>query len=155
VKVHTYERAFLYVGAVVLISCMIALLYGALGLGMHLPTRAGEIDPEKVGSTPPFDQPGVRQVGPNQYEAVMVGRIWSFAPAEIQVPAGAEVTFTLTTADVIHGFYVAGTRLNVMMIPGEVTRVRYRFERPGKYQILCHEYCGVGHHTMHGDVVVK
>lgn len=154
-KIHTYERAFLWLGAIVLLACLAALLYGSLGLDIHLPSRAGEIDPQQVAATPPFDQPGVRQVGPNQYEAVMIGRIWSFTPAAIEVPAGAEVTFTLTTPDVIHGFHVEGTRLNLMLIPGQVTRNRYRFERPGEYTIICHEYCGVGHHTMYGKVIVK
>jgi cytochrome c oxidase subunit 2 len=155
VKVHTYERAFLWVGAVVLAACLVALTYGSLGLGIHLPTRAGEIDPQQVATTPPFDRPGVRELGPGRYEAVIIGRIWSFTPAEIEVPAGAEVTFTMTTPDVIHGFYIEGTRVNMMLIPGQVTRNRYRFDRPGEYAILCHEYCGVGHHTMSAKVVVK
>lgn len=154
-KIHTYERAFLWLGALVLVACLAALLYGSLALDIHLPTRAGEIDPQQVATTPPFDQPGLREVGPKRYEAVMIGRIWTFTPAEIEVPAGAEVTFTLTTPDVIHGFHVEGTRMNVMLIPGHVTRSRYRFERPGEYAIICHEYCGVGHHTMYGKVIVK
>lgn len=154
-KVHTYERAFLWLGAVVLVACLLALLYGSLALDIHLPGRAGEVDPQQLASTPPFDRPGVRQLGPNRYEAVIVGRVWSFAPARIEVPAGADVTFTLTSADVIHGFYIERTRVNLMMIPGQVARNRYRFDRPGEYAILCHEYCGVGHHTMHAKVVVK
>jgi cytochrome c oxidase subunit II len=154
-KVHTYERAFLWLGAVVLVACLVALLYGSLGLGIHLPTRAGEIDPQRVDSTPPFDRPGVRQVGPDAYEAVIIGRIWSFTPATIEVPAGAEVTFTATTPDVIHGFYIEGTRVNLMLIPGQVTQARYRFAHAGEYALLCHEYCGVGHHTMNAKVVVK
>lgn len=154
-KVHTYERAFLWLGALTLIACMGALVYGSLGLGLHLPTRGGEIDPQQVGATPPFDAPGVRQTGPNRYEVVVVGRIWSFAPAAIEVPAGADVEFTMTTPDVIHGFHIEGTRVNLMLIPGQITRARYRFERPGEYAILCHEYCGVGHHTMNAKVVVK
>ncbi len=154
-KVHVYERAFLYLGAIVLVTCLGALAYGSLGLGIHLPTRAGEIDPERVASTPPFDRPGLQPTGPGRYEAVIIGRIWSFEPAEIEVPAGADVTFTMTTADVIHGFYVEGTRVNLMLIPGQVTRTRYRFDRPGEYAILCHEYCGAGHHTMNARIVVK
>ncbi len=154
-KVHTYEKAFLWLGAATLVACMAALVYGTLGLGIHLPTHAGSIDPEKVATTAPFDQPGVRQVGPNAYEAVIIGRIWSFTPAQIEVPAGADITFTLTTPDVIHGFHIEGTRVNMMLIPGQITRNRYRFERPGEYAILCHEYCGVGHHTMHAKVIVK
>jgi cytochrome c oxidase subunit 2 len=154
-KVHTYERAFLWLGGIVLVACLLALTYGSVGLGLHLPTRAGEIDPQQVASTPPFDRPGVRQIGPGEYEAVIIGRIWSFAPAEIEVPAGAHVTFTMTTPDVIHGFYIEGTRVNLMLIPGQVTRSSYRFDRPGEYAILCHEYCGVGHHTMNARIVVK
>jgi cytochrome c oxidase subunit 2 len=154
-KVHTYENAFLWLGAIVLVVCLAALAYGSVGLGIHLPTRVAEIDPQQVGSTPPFDAPGVRQTGPGQYEVVMIGRIWSFTPAEIEVPAGAEVTFTLTSPDVIHGFHIERTRVNMMLIPGQVARNRYRFERPGEYAIICHEYCGVGHHTMYGKVIVK
>ena len=154
-KVHTYERAFLWLGALTLVACMAALAYGSVGLGIHLPTRGGEIDPQAVASTPPFDQPGVRQTGPTRYEAVIVGRIWSFAPAVIEIPAGADVDFTMTTPDVIHGFNIEGTRVNLMLIPGQITRARYRFERPGEYAILCHEYCGVGHHTMNAKVIVK
>jgi cytochrome c oxidase subunit 2 len=155
VKVHTYEKAFLLIGALVLIACMLALAYGSLHLGMHLPTRAGTLDPERVAMTPPFDQPGVRQIGPNAYEAVIVGRIWSFQPATIEVPADADITFTATTPDVIHGFYIEGTRVNLMLIPGQITRAHYRFRKAGEYALLCHEYCGVGHHTMHAKVVVK
>ncbi len=61
----------------------------------------------------------------------------------------------MTSPDVIHGFYIQGTRVNLMVIPGQITRASYRFQRPGEYLLLCHEYCGVGHHTMHGKVVVK
>jgi cytochrome c oxidase subunit II len=155
VKVHTYERVFLWLGGAVLVACLAALVYGSVGLGLHLPTKAGTIDPQAVAATPPFDRPGVRQVGPNAYEAVMIGRIWSFTPAQIEVPAGADITFVLTSADVIHGFNLEGTRVNMMLIPGQITRNRYRFKEPGEYTIICHEYCGVGHHTMYGKVVVK
>jgi cytochrome c oxidase subunit 2 len=154
-KIHTYENAFLWLGAVTLVACLAALVYGSLGLDIHLPTRVATIDPQQVATTAPFDQPGVRQIAPGRYEAVMIGRIWSFTPSQIEVPAGAEVTFTLTTPDVIHGFHVEGTRMNMMLIPGQVTRNTYRFDRPGEYTIICHEYCGVGHHTMYGKVVVK
>jgi cytochrome c oxidase subunit 2 len=43
----------------------------------------------------------------------------------------------------------------MMMVPGEVTSETYKFSEPGKYLLLCHEYCGRLHHTMSGRVVVK
>jgi cytochrome c oxidase subunit 2 len=154
-KAHTYEKAFLAVGIGVLVACGSALIYTSVVMGIHLPGRSGEIDPRQVFSTAPFDQIGVRQTGPNQYEAVIVAQAWAFLPSEIRVPAGAEVTFTATTIDIIHGLNVEGTRLNMMLIPGQISRNTYRFREPGEHLIICHEYCGLGHHTMAGRVIVE
>lgn len=154
-KVHTYENAFLAAGAAVLIVCMAALAYAAVALGIQLPGRVGAVDPKRLATTAPFDHPGVRQTGPASYEAVVVGRVWAFDPPTITVPRDADITFVGTSADVIHGFHVGDTRVNVMLIPGQITRVTHRFHEPGEYLLLCHEYCGLGHHTMAGKVVVQ
>ena len=55
----------------------------------------------------------------------------------------------------IHGFFIPGTRVNMMLIPGQVSEFDYRFTKPGEYLLICHEYCGRLHHTMSGKVVVK
>ncbi|HEX6252459.1 MAG TPA: cytochrome c oxidase subunit II [Gemmatimonadaceae bacterium] len=154
-KVHSYEKAFVTVGGIVLVVCGAALIYASVGHGIHLPGAAGRLEPTSVYSTPPFNQPGVRQTGPNQYEAVVVAQSWLFLPAEIRVPAGAEVTITATAVDIIHGLAVAGTRVNMMLIPGQISRNTYTFDRPGEYLLICHEYCGIGHHTMSGKLVVE
>lgn len=149
-----YEKAFLGLSAVVLVLFLGALGYAAVGLGIHLPSRAGELDPTEVSTTPPFDDPGVHRVGPGEYEVVIVGQAWAFQPSEIRVPAGAEVTFVATSRDVLHGMNIEGTRVNVMLIPGQVTRTSYTFEEPGQHYLICHEYCGVGHHNMYATVTV-
>ncbi len=154
-KVHTYERAFMRLGGVLLLLCMAALVYATVGMGIHLPGRAGEIMPSKVFSTPPFDNPGVHQTGPNQYDVVIIGQAWRFHPQEIRVPVGAELNFIATTFDVIHGLHIEGTRVNIMLIPGQISRLTYRFRKPGEYLIICHEYCGAGHHNMYGKIIVE
>jgi cytochrome c oxidase subunit 2 len=154
-KVHTYEKAFLAVGIGVLVLCASALAYATFGMGMHLPGRVAEVDPVTVRRTPPFDHPGVRQTGPNAYEAVIVAQIWLFTPSEIRVPRNAAVTFLVTSADVIHGFHIDQTRVNMMAIPGQVSKTTHTFTQPGEYLLVCHEYCGVGHHTMSGKVIVE
>ncbi len=154
-KVHTYEKAFLWVGVAVLTACIGALVYASVGMGIHLPGRVAEVDPNQIRTTPPFDQPGLREIGPGRYEVVMLGQVWSFIPGEIRVPAGSEVTFTATSADVIHGLYIERTRLNLMLIPGQVSRNTIRFREKGEHLIICHEYCGIGHHTMAGKVIVE
>lgn len=154
-KVHTYEKAFLITGAVVLVLCAAALVYATLGMGMHLPGRVAQIDPSKVYQTAPFNSPGVRQTGAGRYEVVLVAQAWAFMPSEIRVPRDAEITFTATSADVIHGLEIERTRVNMMLIPGQVGRLTHTFHEPGEYLLLCHEYCGMGHHTMYGKVIVE
>lgn len=154
-KVHTYEKAFLTLGVIVLLACGTALVYASVGHGIHLPGRAGRIDPAQVLRTPPFDSLGVRQVAPGRYQAVIIAQAWAFLPAEIRVPRGSEVEFIVTASDVLHGFNIEGTRVNVMAIPGQVSRVVYTFAEPGEHMLICHEYCGLGHHTMAGRVVVE
>ena len=154
-RVHQFEGAVATVSGVLLLACLVALLYATTAHDLHLPGHVATLDPARLQETAPFDQPGVRQTGPNSYEVVLVGRIWFFQPNEIRLPLGAEVTFVATSADVIHGMMIPNTRVNAMLIPGQVTRTRYTFRHPGEYLLICHEYCGIGHHTMAGKVIVE
>lgn len=81
---------------------------------------------------------------------------WSFQPARIV--AGAPVRFTVTSADVNHGFGVYNSD-NVMLfqvqaMPDHPTDVVYTFKRPGRYQVVCLEFCGLNHHRMLGTFQV-
>lgn len=153
-KIHTWEKAFLAAGATVLVACAGALVYATFGMDIHLPGAHARIDPQAVMTTPPFDQPGVRPLADGRVEAVVIGSAWRFEPAEIRVPAGVEIVFIATTTDVVHGFNIEGTRLNMMLVPGQVSRNTYTFSEPGEYLLICHEYCGLGHHMMAGRVIV-
>jgi cytochrome c oxidase subunit 2 len=85
----------------------------------------------------------------------MTAQIWTYAPAEIRVPAGSTVTFVATSKDVVHGLFIPGTNVNAMLLPGQITRVSAHFDRAGEYPLLCHEYCGLAHHTMWSRVIVE
>lgn len=150
-----YEKAFLILCGAVLVLFIAALAYATLGMGIRLPGRTGTVDPKTVLTTPPFDDPGLRQLGPNRYEAVVLAQAWRYQPQEIDIPVGATVTFHVTSADVIHGFYIEGTRVNFMVLPGQITEETYTFEEPGEHRLICDEYCGAGHHLMSGKVVVR
>ena len=60
-----------------------------------------------------------------------------------------------TSRDVVHGLIVPGANVNTMLLPGQVARVTARFDRPGEYPMICHEYCGIAHHTMSGKIIVE
>jgi len=154
-RVHIYEKAFLWVGAVMLVVFLFALTYASVAMGIDLPGDEGRVNPAEVVSSPPFDDPGVREVSPGRYEVVMIARAWQFQPSEIRVPAGSRVTLISTSTDVIHGVHVEDSRVNMMLIPGQISRNTYTFEEPGEYLMVCHEFCGAGHHTMFGKVIVE
>jgi cytochrome c oxidase subunit 2 len=154
-KIERYETAFLMVGGITLVVFLAALAYTSIAMGVHLPGRAGEVDPATVREIPPFDEPGVRDLGGGRYEVVMLAQAWGFTPNEIRVPVGSEVTFIATSVDVLHGIHVDGTRVNIMLIPGQISRNTYRFNNAGEHLMVCHEYCGIGHHVMSGKVVVE
>jgi cytochrome c oxidase subunit 2 len=154
-RVHTYEKAFLWAGAVTLVVFAATLLVTSILMGINLPGAVERIDPAEVRTMEPFDEPGVFQTGPNEYQVVMLGFAWAFQPREIRVPAGAEVTFYATSTDVLHGIHVENTLVNMMLIPGQVARNTYTFDEPGTYLMVCHEFCGAGHHIMAGEVIVE
>jgi len=152
--VHSYEKAFLIASALMLVVFLATLGWTAFGMGFHLPSRAGEIPPGEVRQTPPFDDPGVHETE-DGIEVVVIARSWGYEPAEIRVPARREITFRVTSVDVVHGFYIEKTRVNLMLLPGQVSELAYTFREPGEHLLICHEYCGIGHHAMFGRVIVE
>jgi cytochrome c oxidase subunit II len=127
----------------------------AFGAGIHLAGEVGRIDPAKVAEHPMFKEPGVVEIAPGRYEVRLTAQIWSYAPNEIRVPAGSTVHFWATSKDVIHGLLVPRHNINVMVLPGQIAHAVARFDTPGEYPIICHEYCGIAHHTMSGKIIVE
>ena len=64
------------------------------------------------------------------------------------------VKFLLRSLDVIHNFYVPQFRAKMDMLPGHVTFYWLTPIRTGDFEVLCAEYCGVGHYVMRGRVIV-
>ena len=153
--VYLYELAWILPSIAIPVGMLAALVVTAFGANIHLPGVAGRVDPTRVAETAPFDALGVKEIAPGQYEVRMTAQIWSFAPNEIRVPAGSTVHFWATSTDVVHGLLIHGANVNVMLLPGQVSRVTAHFTRPGEYPFLCHEYCGIAHHTMWGKVIVE
>jgi cytochrome c oxidase subunit 2 len=78
----------------------------------------------------------------------LIGQQYSFNPQCTVVPVRTKVTFRGTSADVVHGFLVAGTNANAMLVPGYITTFTTEFSRVGEYLMPCHEFCGTGHAAM-------
>lgn len=157
--IDPFERYWFIAISVTVGAFTAALIASVFIFGVRLPGPSGTIDPEilspKTVDQTEFAEPGVRHMGRNQYTAHFLAQTWFFTPKEIRVPQGADVTFVVTSKDVIHGFIIQEHNINMMLIPGQISRASATFDRPGEYLIICHEYCGSGHHTMYATVIVE
>lgn len=72
----------------------------------------------------------------------------------LHVPAHRKVRLRITSADVIHSFYVPAFRLKRDAVPGLYTNMWFETTKPGRYHLYCAEYCGTQHSHMRGQVVV-
>jgi cytochrome c oxidase subunit II len=72
----------------------------------------------------------------------------------LRVPSNRPVRLLMTSRDVIHSFYVPEFRVKQDVLPGRYTEMWFEAVQPGRYQILCAEYCGAGHSVMRGEVIV-
>src|SRR5262249_4425173 len=68
-------------------------------------------------------------------------------------PARRPVKLIMTSRDVIHSFFVPDFRIKQDVLPGRYVTAWFEAKAPGTYQILCTEFCGVGHSTMRGEGV--
>ena len=87
--------------------------------------------------------------------------MWKFAypggPSSLdslRVPAGRPVRLLITSRDVIHSFFVPQLRVKQDALPGRYTQTWFNADKPGRYEIFCAEYCGMGHSGMLGELIV-
>lgn len=147
-KLHRSETIWLALSFGLLMIFMLITGYQTFAMNMGPPSHIETIDPQKVSETAPFDQPGIKKIGENEYEVVMTLEVFNFDPGDIEVPAGSTVHFTLTSKDVSHGFQIPGTNINTMVMPGYIQKITQTFDKSGEYLVLCNEYCGAGHQAM-------
>jgi cytochrome c oxidase subunit 2 len=67
---------------------------------------------------------------------------------QIHVPAGERVRLELTSADVIHSFWVPQLNGKIDLIPGQWNTFWIEATEPGIYRGQCAEYCGTQHAKM-------
>ena len=84
----------------------------------------------------------------------VVARKFVFRPEEIALRLGEAVTIELTSADVVMGFNAPDFKVRGDIIPGTVTSVTFTPDKVGTFIFLCDVFCGDGHETMSGRLVV-
>jgi cytochrome c oxidase subunit II len=146
-----HERVWVFV-AVALLTLLLTgtMFFVVFDYGVVVRTDGFRTNPAALPAAPA----GLVQTGPGTYSVQMVGHLWAWTPSPLHVPQGAEVIFHVTSTDVLHGFQIQGTTINVTAVPGVTGTATYRFSYAGTYNIICNEFCGIEHQAMLGRIVV-
>lgn len=83
---------------------------------------------------------------------------WDGIPAVLN--RGEKYKFHISTYDVQHGFSVRrqenmSQQISLQMLPDYEWILEMEFNDPGKYVVVCNEFCGVGHRVMNSNFYVR
>jgi cytochrome c oxidase subunit II len=96
-----------------------------------------------------FDNPfGIDPNDPNGQDDIVI------ESNELVLLLNQPVKLLLRSKDVLHNFKVPQFRAKMDMVPGMVTYFWVTPTRPGRFEVLCAELCGVAHYAMRGYVSV-
>jgi cytochrome c oxidase subunit 2 len=74
---------------------------------------------------------------------------------ELHLPVGQPVALELTSADVIHSFWVPALAGKRDMLPSRINTLVVEADRTGRHTMRCAEFCGLDHANMSMTVVVE
>ena len=99
---------------------------------------------------------GAARVAGQSKERVIAVRTYKFAfdPSVIELKKDEPVILEFTAHDVFMGFNAPDFHLRTDVVPGKTTRLRLVPDKAGTFTFLCDVFCGDGHETMHGTLVV-
>jgi len=153
--VDRYERIWMWAATGMLALFTGAIVLTAVAGSTHPPSHTEVVNPETLTISGEFAAPGVTIRADGSATVALRAELYVFRPEQVRVPAGVPVTFRVTSPDVLHGFQIVGTNINLTVSPGYVSQATATFETPGEYLLVCNEYCGLGHHVMQGKVIVE
>lgn len=111
-----------------------------------------------------------RTPAPQDRSFTILARQYGYEPGVIRVNRGDRIHLKFQSDDVVHGFYLEGYDLDVMVLPREaevelrrpsqpdkvesVEEVTFTANRTGKFRYRCSHTCGFLHPFMLGELIV-
>jgi cytochrome c oxidase subunit 2 len=101
----------------------------------------------KTGASMPVVHP------PAGGDAYLQARLWEWFPV-IEFEKGKSYRLHLSSLDWIHGFSLQPENINIQVHPNYEMVVTITPTSSGEFTVICNEFCGIGHHTMVGKILV-
>ncbi len=71
---------------------------------------------------------------------------------QLFLPVNEEILLNITSADVLHSFFLPNLRMKQDVVPGMLQQMWFKGKKTGGFDIVCAELCGWGHYKMKGRV---
>jgi cytochrome c oxidase subunit 2 len=108
-----------------------------------------------VPSTAPPDALVIEVVGHQFWWEVRYPDAGVTVTNELRLPVGRPVSLQLTSADVIHSFWVPALAGKIDMLPDYTNTLVLKADEPGVHRSRCAEFCGLEHTKMVLTVVAE
>jgi len=155
-RAERVEHRWATISVAILVLLVAMATFAALHLAAMPQARVETVDPRTLHLGGEFIESNLGSA-PEPDGSVTVrgiGQQYSFTPSCMVLPTNTLITLRATSADVVHGFLIDGTNINLMLVPGYISSLNARFETPGERLMPCHEFCGMGHEGMWGRIKV-
>lgn len=81
---------------------------------------------------------------------------YAFTPNTIRLQFGGLYDLLFYSPDVFHGAsLIQDGSLNAVVMPSMTSKLTVRLTKLGEIQLVCNEYCGLGHHLMKARIIVE
>jgi cytochrome c oxidase subunit 2 len=95
---------------------------------------------EETGETKEFD---------------IIAKKWEFSPETIEVNLGDKVLLHITSIDVAHGIYLSDFGINEQLPLDQTIDIEFIADKKGSFSFSCNVFCGMGHGSMKGQLIVN
>ena len=85
----------------------------------------------------------------------MTTKQWEFEPNQIIVEQGQTVVIKLQSTDVPHGFAINEYNIYTFVPAGQTVDISFVATETGVFEIFCNIFCGEGHSTHRGKLIVR
>ena len=161
------------IAKVELVWIVVAFLWGLVMFGMmiywhaegeqNLSNEAYRITPEMFAerANAMVEQYTVREEAgypvvrpPPGSEVYLIARLWQWWPI-LELEKDQSYRLHISSPDLNHGFSLLPMNMNFQVVPGLDHVLTITPTTTGQFQIICNEFCGIGHHLMTGQIIVE
>ena len=119
------------------------------GWQYRLPGKDGKLGTTRVANISDNNPFGINLDDPYGKDDILI------QSDKLNLKNNRPVKILLRSVDVLHNWYVPQFRAKMDAVPGTITYYWFEPNKIGEYEVLCAEYCGVGHYGMRGRVEVQ